>query len=682
MKVMLTPPKPLSDCLQIVPELGYVQAGATFSFQLKFSPALDLLERCAPNLDPVSRTLEVPIRLRIPEQTFPVTAVVKATLTSAELKFSPPALDFGTCPVGESVACPLTITNPSALPLRYGFNPLPKGVTVRPGDGFGSLLPGESVQRLVVFTPHAATLYSFHLLCTSSLSPAEPFKVRCVGMGALSPLVFSANRLELPATPLRSSSTATLILKNVSTAPQTFEFAPPLRSDLRISPSVDVIQPGKAATIRVDFAPSEDADVSEGSESEAADVAAEVSRPASGEGPAQSGAQSRTESGLDTKSASPTSGNRESNSPICIRQQVVIPCLIKKHKPQAEVKVTNLVTLEPAAQADSNAGGAAPAGVTLHLEVHTTAIEPQLTIDDVTGAPDPQGFFPLDFGHVAVGKRVVKTFTVRHVGASQPLKVCASPLGHDGVFTRVNALRELFPPEASPEPSEPVLGGGGFAGGSVPPETTRSSAGKMGEPSAASETPPEKESVPSSKLETLDSEEGTVSAVSAPSASRSSSADGGSTLSGKGTPELKIDALPSTSVGRNPAAAKTPNPSKRPRLTQQKIAVEFAPAARIRYREVMSIFTKGGLGATKLRVLLLGEGISPTMHLDPAISAVDLGHVLAGDSVEKGFAIVNTSPFALTFRLRLEGTVQRNRNGMEVSCRQMTALFHNHMCRT
>lgn len=653
MKVTLTPPKSLAGCLQIVPELGYVQAGGTFSFQLKFVPALDLLERCAPHSDSVTGTLAVPLRLRIPEQTFPVTAVVKATLTSAELRFSPPALDFGTCPVGESVACPLTLTNPSALPLRYGFNPLPKGVSVKPGDGFGSLLPGESVQRSVTFTPHAATLYSFPLPCTSSLAPAQPFKVPCVGMGALSPLLFSANRLELPATPLGSVSTATLLLKNVSSVPQSFEFALPDRHDLLISPSIDVIQPGKAATILVEFRPSEDADVSEGSEGDVADVSPDVSRPASGQGKPEAGAQPGTEPETDPKSEAPTNGEVRRNAALCLRQQTVIPCLIRKHKAQApsEVRVTNLVTVEPAPQTNGNAGPEAAVSVTLHLEVHTTAIEPQLAIEDVPGGPDPQGFYPLDFGQVPVGKRVLKTFTVRHVG-SRPMGICASPLGHDGVFTRVNALRELFPAEeqtAAVSQSGEASGGVGSAGRSTPPagkehgsEEARAASRASGEVSVSGgrEATPEEQS-----------------------ASRSSSA----VPSGKSTPGPTAESLPSTSLGggQNLAAAKPLNPAKRP-PTQQKVLVDFAPAARIRYREVMTIFTKGGLGATKLQVLLLGEGISPTMHLEPDITAVDLGHVLAGESVEKGFAIVNTSPFALTFRLRLDGTVQRNRNGMEV----------------
>ena len=37
--------------------------------------------------------------------------------------------------------------DPSALPQRFGFLPLPKDLDVQPGDGLGTILPGETLQR-------------------------------------------------------------------------------------------------------------------------------------------------------------------------------------------------------------------------------------------------------------------------------------------------------------------------------------------------------------------------------------------------------------------------------------------------------------------------------------------------------------------------------------------------------
>jgi hypothetical protein len=712
MKVTLTVPRELVGCLEIVPKLGYVQAGSSFSFQLKFTPEQGLLERCSSDL--VNGTLQVPMRLRIPEQTFPVTAVIKATLTAAELQIAPPSLDFGTCPVGESVACPLTLTNPSALPLRYGLNPLPKGVSVKPGDGYGTLLPGESVTRSVVFTPHAATLYSFHLPCTNSLAPAKPAKVPCTGMGALTPLVFSANRLELPTTPLGCASTEVLLLKNVSATPQSFEFAVPRGASLRISPSVDVIEPGKAATIQVEFRPleevSEDGQLTASSERVGVSNEQSESRSASAgstDKEIENGVEVDRERGSVSRSATPLESEQRRVTKLCIQNQVVIPCLIKKHKTHTSqspgLQYTNLVTTgnqeeakeesNTAKSPSSNASSAAAGSVTIHLEVHTTVIEPQLAIEDVQGGPDDQGFYPLDFDQIPVGKRVVKTFTVRHVG-SLPLRVCGSPLGHDGVFTRVNALRELYPPgtedialvqqEKRPISQVGNQGGDGSLEGKGGQSQKASKTDDSRALSRASKTAVEDTEAVRSEGDSLQGTDGqltngafqpeTQSRSHTPSITVNPDSRNGSPFAGidVNAPRVSVNARtpnPQTQTSNpNPQPSNPSRPgsvAKRP-PTHQKVAIEFSPAARIRYREVLNIFTTGGLGATRLQVLLSGEGISPTMHLDPAISAVDLGHVLAGESAERSFAVVNTSPFALTFRLRLNGTLRRNRNGMEV----------------
>ena len=55
------------------------------------------------------------------------------------------SLDFGTCPVNATRSLKLTLRNPSALPQRFGFLPLPAGLDVQPGDGLGTLLPGETM---------------------------------------------------------------------------------------------------------------------------------------------------------------------------------------------------------------------------------------------------------------------------------------------------------------------------------------------------------------------------------------------------------------------------------------------------------------------------------------------------------------------------------------------------------
>ena len=94
------------------------------------------------------------------------------------------SLDFGTCPLNATRIMMLTLTNPSALPQRFGFIPMPKGLDVQPGDGLGTILPGESITREVRFSPTAATLHAMTLTCRTSLN--QTYHLKCVGQGRAS----------------------------------------------------------------------------------------------------------------------------------------------------------------------------------------------------------------------------------------------------------------------------------------------------------------------------------------------------------------------------------------------------------------------------------------------------------------------------------------------------------------
>ncbi len=68
---------------------------------------------------------------------------------------SPPLTLFGphTLTLIHSLTLPRRVTNPSALPQTFGFVNLPMGIRIMPNDGFGHLLPGETVERIVAYQP-------------------------------------------------------------------------------------------------------------------------------------------------------------------------------------------------------------------------------------------------------------------------------------------------------------------------------------------------------------------------------------------------------------------------------------------------------------------------------------------------------------------------------------------------
>ena len=105
LKVQTHVPKKLqeADVLGFFPPMGYVQGevdgkDGEFVIQMKFRPRRHLGE------DPEG--LIVPIEVLVPDQTLPVIFRLRARLTSSDVVFDPPSIDFGPCFTGQSSRFP------------------------------------------------------------------------------------------------------------------------------------------------------------------------------------------------------------------------------------------------------------------------------------------------------------------------------------------------------------------------------------------------------------------------------------------------------------------------------------------------------------------------------------------------------------------------------------------------
>ena len=61
--------------------------------------------------------------------------------------------------------------------------------------------------------------------------------------------------LQLPATAIHDTATASVILRNTTPDPQTFEFSIPQGSDMTLSPHVDTIQGGGSLRVMLRYCP-------------------------------------------------------------------------------------------------------------------------------------------------------------------------------------------------------------------------------------------------------------------------------------------------------------------------------------------------------------------------------------------------------------------------------------------
>ncbi|XP_042637533.1 cilia- and flagella-associated protein 74 [Orycteropus afer afer] len=265
--------KELRAHIELLPETGYIQALSSYSVQLKFLPRHSLPEDAGKYFDKETRVLEAPMTIWVADQIKPVGFIVHAIVTTSDLEISPPEVDFGYCTIYEAIKTKVTVHNHSLLPQEFGFVGLPKFVDIQPNDGFGTVLPLESLQLYVIFQPTKAKEYSFELICKSEIN--RQFKLSCRAVGVHPPLELSHYHIKFAATALYDTSVATLYVINshlsmnslthsvprigsqdaAPVGPTSFEFLLPPDSPITISPSVGTVLPGKRCLVQVAFQP-------------------------------------------------------------------------------------------------------------------------------------------------------------------------------------------------------------------------------------------------------------------------------------------------------------------------------------------------------------------------------------------------------------------------------------------
>ncbi|MEJ1273281.1 cilia and flagella associated protein 74 [Cricetulus griseus] len=193
----------------------------------------------------------------------PVGFTVQAIVTTSDLEISPEEINFGYCTIYEAIRTEISLSNHSLLPQEFGFVGLPKYVDIQPNDGFGSILPLETLQLDVIFQPLKAKEYRFELICKSEINRC--FKVSCQAVGVHPPLELSHYQIKFSATALYGTTVSTLYVINshlsmnklilslprigseeaAPVGPTSFEFLLPPNLPITISPSVGTVLPGK-----------------------------------------------------------------------------------------------------------------------------------------------------------------------------------------------------------------------------------------------------------------------------------------------------------------------------------------------------------------------------------------------------------------------------------------------------
>ncbi|KAM3618715.1 uncharacterized protein V6R79_023944 [Siganus canaliculatus] len=464
--------------MEIVPKTGFIQAQSTFSAQLRFLPRRSLNKDAPSFFDKDTGVMEVPVTVQVAGQAKPVHLTVQAVVTCSDLQFDRTEVDFGYCSIYQSVKSSVLLTNLSLLPQDFGFLNVPEFIEVQPNDGFGTLLPQETVEIDLIFSANKAKEFNFQLSCKSGIN--RDFLLSCRATGVRPPLKLSHSQIQFGATAVGDSSTAVLHLINGQNsqdqsrqqtppeargstapgAPRLFSFTLPKDSDISITPSAGGLLPGERCLVQVTFRPKLcDQEVKE----EALRLVHRAKLLQEKE------LRTNVDTEKETKNDIPVDSNKKKKAPVVTDISNVSESpktqepadspdpasILPGSELYEEAKASLLYSFTqrysehmiPCFVSDGNPPGEDPQAQPswspydmLYLKVQCPAVQPPLVVIPTCSRN------VVNFHQVPVGLKVVKRFTIQNI-SKESLDLKSSVLDTQGTFSLLNALRYIRPGE-------------------------------------------------------------------------------------------------------------------------------------------------------------------------------------------------------------------------------------------
>ena len=471
--------KRVKNHLELLPKTAYIQAQSTFSAQLKFLPRDKLAEEAGDLFDPETGILEVPCQIIVADQNEPVNFIVTAIVTPSDFVLNPKIINFGHCSIYENVVVPVTLTNKAILPQPFGFVKLPGYIEVQPNDGFGTLLPQESVEIHLIFRPTKAEVYEFEIACKSGID--RSFKLKCFGIAVHPPLELEHNTINFSATAVGDQNVTSVHLINSHTSrnefthpvprigkgevapvgPTSYEFCVPKGAPIDMWPSVGTIEPGSKELIKILFSPQLDPDevkkeavrIAEKRDREAALAEREekyrellAKRAEDSEKIKMKKKPSKSSAGIDSF------GTEDNPSIESIPLREVAQFKPEDIQPNSDNYMAAKGSLLRSFEGSFNSHtilcyiasgklrnpGELPYSVfnTLYLEVHCPAVRPKAIVISDSGSTT------INFGQVAIGQSLIRPVTIQNI-TDDDIDAKATPLDPFGPFDLRNALLDV-----------------------------------------------------------------------------------------------------------------------------------------------------------------------------------------------------------------------------------------------
>eukprot|EP01038_Epipyxis_sp_PR26KG_P006513 gene6513-8951_t len=246
--------------VEISPSMAFIQPKGSQSINIKFTPTIDILDMIKHFTLPYedfesSALIKLPIEFEIANQDLPVHFILQSMLTPSRLSLSTTSLDFGRVYVGQQLIKKMSISNHSMLPQKIAFVRLKKEFSISPNDGFAVLLPNESIEFDISFSPRSVINYTTDLLLKSSVN--DSYMINVTAQGIEAPLEISHPVIHMHTTLPGESVIESTMLTNKTNTNQTFEIMTPspMYTWITVSPKVVTLSPQQTCRVEIIYNP-------------------------------------------------------------------------------------------------------------------------------------------------------------------------------------------------------------------------------------------------------------------------------------------------------------------------------------------------------------------------------------------------------------------------------------------
>lgn len=260
-RVVVSVPPPLRRWIEASPAEVFVQGHGTSSVGIKYTPTMALAayytHPLGDGIGGEGMEVMLPIEITAVGQALPLHLLVSSTVTSTALRLSTSSLSLGCVYLHQQVLTSFTITNPSLLPLKLALLCGRREVSfVVPEAGFLVLLPGDTTEVVVAFTPSVVQAYATEVRIVSSVG--DRCALPLTAEGVQPPLTATSSVVQMRSTAPGSVCTSSVVLTNISSGVLDVEAAAPPRGCsawLTVSPKALQLMPGQKQRIEIAFSP-------------------------------------------------------------------------------------------------------------------------------------------------------------------------------------------------------------------------------------------------------------------------------------------------------------------------------------------------------------------------------------------------------------------------------------------